>query len=95
MKNARYQVVGGSSPLVMGIYVIDPFLLKASGITQEHWRIEDYASDLMVLRLASTVSVQKLVQLETSDKGNVVVLVLTLYFIRLRLYAVNAKKCHI
>ena len=49
--------MGGSSPLVVWIYAIDPFLLKASDITQEHWRVEDSVIDLTVLRLASTISV--------------------------------------
>eukprot|EP00978_Attheya_sp_CCMP212_P000272 scaffold503_cov71-Attheya_sp.AAC.2 len=43
----------------MGQYVLDPWILKLAGVPQELWRIQDYASDLLVLRLASGVTLEK------------------------------------
>ena len=96
VKNARYQMIGGSSPAVFGCFVFDPWLLKLAKISQKLWRVEDYASDAIVLRLASAETVQKLVLLEGSetsnvDPGNLAVVAVSLVFMRLRSYAVNAR----
>lgn len=90
MKNLRYQLVGGSSITVLGKEVVDPFLLKIAGITTELWKIDDYASDLIVLRLASTRILTKICMLEEENDniGSLAVLCLSL-FMRLRLYAIN------
>ena len=50
MKNLRYQIVGGSSVAVLGKEVVDPFLFKIAGVATELWRIDDYASDLIVFK---------------------------------------------
>ena len=41
VKNARYQLIGGSSCAVIGSYVLDPWYLKMAGIHQTLWRLED------------------------------------------------------
>eukprot|EP00978_Attheya_sp_CCMP212_P019618 scaffold55228_cov62-Attheya_sp.AAC.11 len=48
-KNSRYQMIGGSWATTT---IMDPWILKSPGVPQELWRIQDYASDLLVLRLA-------------------------------------------
>merc|ERR1712176_1568149 len=58
----------------------------------EIWRGKDWASDRVVLKLCSLNTVRKLVPLaQIEEKGSVAALIGTLYFIRLHLYAVNAK----
>ena len=64
VKNARYQIIGASSADVLGENVFDPWLLRLAKIVQQLWRIEEYASDAIVLHLASAKSVRQLVRLE-------------------------------
>ena len=51
VKNVWYQLVGGSGddPAVLGNYIFDTALLKMAGVAKEHVRIDDYASDALVL----------------------------------------------
>ena len=50
---------------------------------------------LLVIELAFSDTVDKIAALaEKEGIGSVVVLCVTLYFIRLKLYSVNAKKCN-
>ena len=64
MKNTRYQLIGASSYAVLGENVFDPWLLRLAKILQQLLRIEEYASDVIFLYLASAKSVRQLVQLE-------------------------------
>jgi hypothetical protein len=95
LKNARYQLIGGLLCAVIGSYVLDPWYLKMANIHQKLWRIDDYASDAVVLLLASVKTIQAL-HLYTKREaikynvGNHAVTVLLLVFLRLRAYAVNA-----
>ena len=89
-KNARGQVVTGTSPSSIGSFVLDPWHLKMAGVAQELYRIEDWASDTVVLRLCSPLTVTTLINAGFDDVGNLSVLVVTLMFIRLRNYLVNA-----
>jgi hypothetical protein len=82
---------GGSWATVMGHYVLDPWILKLAGVSQELWRVQDYASDLLVLRLASGVTLEKINLIENCNHGLNAVRSTTLYFTKLRLYGVNAK----
>ena len=75
---------------------------------QQLCRIEDYAYDVIFLHLASAKSVRKLVQLENPEttqvdtlnpavtvyKGDLAVTVVSLVFMRLRSYAVNARNVY-
>ena len=76
---------------VMGQFALDPWILKLAGVPQELWRIQDYASDLLVLRLSSGVTLQKVDIVENVSLGSKAVLSKTLYFTKLRLFEVNAK----
>ena len=57
----------------------------------ELWRIDDYVSDLIVLRLvlAKILTIIFLLEEENDNIGSLAVLCLSLYFIRLRVYAIN------
>ena len=90
-KKKMYQLGGGSSPASIGEHVFDPQMLKISGIATELWRIDDYASDALPLRLASASSVEKIIQSDFDDIGNLSATVVSLVFMRLRSYAVNAR----
>ena len=93
-KNFRYQGIGGSCVVIMGDHVLDPALLPLAGVAQELWRVKDWASDLVVLRLASADTVAKVATLVNEEAGSVCSLCVTLYFMRLKLYAVNTKKAY-
>ena len=70
-KCTRSHIVGGSSVSSIGKYCIDPWLLKqAKGIKKDIVRISDFASDGIVLSLASSSVVEALLQVETKDEGN-------------------------
>lgn len=90
-KNGRYQYFGGSSATWIGKYIIDTELLRLAGVAKLLWRIKDFASDLLVLKLASYDTVDKLSSLVNEDPGSVGVLCATLFFMRARLCAVNSK----
>ncbi len=94
-KNARGQVVTGTSPCSLGSYVLDPWMLKLAEVVREHYRIKDWASDTVVERLCSSDTIVKLLnalqEKKFDDVGNCGVLVVTLLFIRLCNYSVNAK----
>jgi hypothetical protein len=72
LKNFRFQATGGSGvvPAVFGNHVFDVMLLKKAGIRKELVRVEDYASDALVLQLASDKVVRSLLKLDTADTGN-------------------------
>ena len=93
-KNARGQMVTGSSPSSLGRFVIDPWQLKEAGVARELYAIQDWASDVVVERLCSAATVEKLLSKNFADVGNLSVLVVNLTFIRLRNYSVNARELH-
>ena len=51
--------------------MFDPWLLRIAKIVQQLCRIEYYASDAIVLHLASAKSVRQLVQLENPETTQV------------------------
>ena len=74
--------------------MIDAYLLRLAGVSMELLRPKDFASDLLPLRLFSLDTIEKLNDLDdqlgsTSSEDKAVVAA-TLFFIRLRLHAVNA-----
>jgi hypothetical protein len=88
VKNTRYQLIGGLSCAVIGSYVLDPWYLKMANIHQKLWRIDDYASDIVVLLLASVKTIQSLHLYIKRDAikynvGNHAVMVVLLVFLRL------------
>jgi hypothetical protein len=93
-KNFRYQgVIGGNSIPVMGSACVDCGLLLDAGIPYELIRVSDFASDLLVLKLASSETAGKIMSLENQDSDSVFVTCLTLYFMRAHLFGVNSKEC--
>jgi hypothetical protein len=90
-KNHRYQILGGSSSTWIGNYIIDGKLLRLAGVSQLLWRVKDFASDLLVLKLASLDTVEKLCLLGNEDEGSVGVLCAALYFMGAQLTSVNSK----
>jgi hypothetical protein len=99
MKSFRYQFIGGPAKhaVCLGCCVMDAGLLLDAGIPEQLWRITDWASDLLVLRLASGETIGALDALKKGnpssvDSRSVALLSLTLFFVRLRLFCVNTKK---
>ena len=94
IKNGRGQVVSGSSAHSIGHYVIDAWQLKMAGVTKSLYRIEDWASDAIVLKLCSPQTILKLLNCKENmmDLGNLCVLTVSLTFLRLRSYAVNTNE---
>jgi len=92
VKNLRYQLVGGASVAAIGRFVLDPWLVVKGGVTKELFRVSDYASDALPLRLASYDTILKIMNCSCADTGNISVTVVSLAFMRLRSYAVNCRK---
>ena len=78
--------------MIMGNHSLDPALLHLAGVSAELWRVKDWASNLVLLRLASENTVAKVAKLVNEDVESVPVLCVTLYFLRLKLFAVNTSK---
>ena len=74
----------------MSTATIDPWLLNMAGVSKELIRVEDFASDSVVLRLASTSTTKKLVSLDTADIGNLTVTLISIFFIILQPFAINS-----
>jgi hypothetical protein len=60
VESSRYQLLGGLSPASIGCYVFDLTLLCLAKVNQKLWRDEDYASNEVLLKLASVGTIQKL-----------------------------------
>ena len=71
--------------------MLDPELLHVTNIGIDLWRIKDYVSDLLVLKLVSSTKVGSLCNIVGTEEDPVIVTVLgvSLCFMRLQLYAVN------
>jgi hypothetical protein len=87
-KNFRYQWIGGSCVVVLGSVVSDPL----AGIHPDIYRVKDWASDTVILDMASYKTVSILVALSNSErKDSIVLMSMVLYLVCLRLFAVNGK----
>ena len=92
MKNGRYQyIIGGNSVKTIGKTLIDTGLLKSAGVSQDLWRVKDFASDLLVLKLASANTVGMVLSVACADYKAAFALATTLFFVRVHLFAVNSK----
>ena len=58
--NLSYQTIGGSWSTVMGYYVINTWVLKLTRVFQELLIIQEYASDILILRLESVKTIGKI-----------------------------------
>ena len=92
VKNGRYQmVIGGNSVKTIGRILIDTGLLICAKIALDLYRIKDFASDLLVLQLASAKTVSSLLLLPASNPSSLHALIVTLFFMRLHFFAVNSE----
>ena len=65
-------------------------VVKVVRASKEIIRVEDYASDAVVLRLTSASATKKVMALDTYDIGNHSVISLFLMFMILRSYTINS-----
>ena len=94
MKSMQYQLVGGSCAVTIGKCVVDAEILRQSGVSAEIWCLTDFASDILVLKLVSCESIQKIHQYMYSGifealDCDVESLMVMLTMIRLHLFSVN------
>ena len=73
VKNNCYQMICGSCTAILGGYVYGIGLLQASGVTRELWQPEDFASDLLVLKLNSHTTIKKIISVKTNSVGDAAV----------------------
>ena len=69
---------------------MDPGLIILADVRKDLWRVKDWASDQVVTALASPDTVTRIASLgDSEDTGSVALMCATMFFLRLRLYAVN------
>ena len=71
MKSGRYQIVGVSCAVTIGTCVLDANILQLSGISSDLWRPIEFASDFLVLKLASYETVQSLYEYHISGETEI------------------------
>ena len=93
--NVRYQTyVGYSSVVFMNFHMVDCGLYRIASVTQDIWRVKDWAFDLLPLGLDSADTVGNIACLSATEAiGTVAVVCVSLYFTRLKIFAVNTNKC--
>ena len=62
-----------------------------SGVAKEIIRVKDFASDAVVMRLASASTTRKLIFLDSDDSGNKPVTVVTLVLVRVISFVINSR----
>lgn len=74
--------------------MIDPGFQYIANIGIYFWMIGDYASDLLVLKLAPSSIVESLCNItaKEEDSLHITILCLSLYSMMLKLYAINSNK---
>jgi len=85
-KAIRSQLVLGGHFVTVGRRCFDVGLLKLAGISQDLYRVKDFASDAAVLELCSSKSIQKILrnrEIEHEDEGSVMVTLLGMLFLRI------------
>ena len=90
-KNMRTQIVGFSRVKTIGSYMIDAGVLRVSNVVIDLWRITDWASDALVLKLASASTCKKILFSDVSDLPTRMTLAATLLFLRAHLMAIDCK----
>ena len=83
-KTTQYQIVGGSSLRTIGDWVLDSILLREADIIQYLLRPVESASDMLISKLFSMATTDKLVSYCTQNINDVsyhhiTVIVMTLY----------------
>jgi len=85
-KAIRSQLVLGGHFVTVGRRCFDVGLLKLAGISQDLYRVKDFASDAAVLELCTSKSIQKILrnpEIEHEDEGSVMVTLLCMLFLRI------------
>jgi hypothetical protein len=72
--------------------MIDAGLLKKAVISQELYCVKDFASNLLVLKLASYATVATIIDLPGQDSQTQVIFLVTLFFMRVHLCSVTYKR---
>ena len=93
-KNIRSQLVLGSEVVTGGNAIFDVGLLRLAGVPVDLYRVSDYASDVLVLKLCSSDTINKLFNLlitEKEDPLNIAFMAISLYFLRTFLCAYNSE----
>ena len=75
----------------MGSYVFGPCPLNMPGVANELWMVQYYASDVLLIFLSSARIIEKFVNIECNNHGNMALTCTSLLFMRARLYDENAK----
>ena len=96
VKNSRYQFIGGLSKASISAYIFDPMLICLAKVSQKLWRVEDFASDAILLKLTSADTIQKMHNHALQDRmncdaGNHAVTVIFFLFVRLWAFVVNSR----
>ena len=91
-KKFRAQMVSVKSAVSIRNFVVDPWMLKMANVVKELDHIEDWASNATVLHLASSKTVSKLLGCNFNNFGNCASLILSLTFIRIRSFSINARE---
>ena len=92
-KNIRSQLVLGSDIVTGGNALFDVGILHLAGVSVDLYRVSDYASDVLVLKLCSSDTIDKLLNLVVTtqeDPLNIAFMAISLYFLRTLLCAYNA-----
>ncbi len=63
-------MVSGASASSIGHYVMGPWLYMQVGVTVGLYRIDDYASDALLMNLASAKTICKMLECDFADTGN-------------------------
>ena len=86
-KNLRSQLVWGSNIVTGGDVAFDVAILRLAGVSSasELYRVEDYTSDVIVLKLYSSDTIfrqLKLIEIGVEDPLNIAFMAMSLYFLR-------------
>jgi hypothetical protein len=82
----------GDSVLTLGNAVFDVGLLRAAGIDLNLIRVSDYASDVLVQKLASAKTVYRVSDLDGENPNDSTLVCFYLFFMRCIYWAINAGK---
>ena len=78
VKNNWYHNLLGTCAAVIGGYFFDPGLLHLTGVPNNMWQPENFASDLLVLNIASHGTIKTLLQMDIIVGGDIAVVYFTL-----------------
>ena len=93
-KNVRSQLILGSEVVTSGYAIFDVGILCLGGVSVDLYRVNDYASNVLILKLCSSDTINKLLNLlvtEKEDPLNIAFMAISWYFLRTFLCAYNAE----